>query len=170
MACSTTQCSSSASANQRFIPAVLFTVAGVIAFGVAARAMDAESREDAVKVAEQFIRDGHYDTARKCPEELARLDAQGHYDMQPHCQHYAAAEPHAFAVQETEIFWVVYFRKVPPTCHEGEESLRVVQVFRSSFPTGPRVILKDIELSMSKEAEVLRPNKSMQPMCAAARG
>jgi hypothetical protein len=133
--------------------------------GVKVEAMDAESREDAVRAAEQFIRDGHYDTPRRCPEELARLDAQGLYDMQPHCQHYAAAEQHAFAVQETELFWAVYFRKVPPTCHGKEESFRVVQVFRSAFSTGPRVVLKDIELSLQKEAEVLRPNKTLQPRC-----
>jgi hypothetical protein len=144
----------------------VFTAAGI----GKASAIDSESRVGAVRAAEQFIRDRGYDTARQCPEDLARLDAQGLYDMQPHCQHYAASEAHAFAVDEADIFWRVYFRKVPPSCYKEGESFRVVEVFRLSFPTGPRVVLKDIELFLPEEAIVLGPNKSMQPTCEDARG
>jgi hypothetical protein len=143
-------------------------LAALFAFGTAdAFALDTESREGAVEAAEQFIREGKYDTARRCPEKLTRLDAQKLYDMQPHCRHYAASEGNAHAVQETEIFWLIFFRKVPPSCYEGDESFRVVQVFRHTFPSGSRVQLKDVELFLPREAVTLGRDKPMQRTCEA---
>lgn len=146
--------------------AFLMTTISLLLSGCA-EALDAESQPEAIKAAERFIRENGYDTARKCPDELAEREAKGFYDMQPPCQHYAASEARAFAVLETEIFWRVYFRNVPPDCYPEGESFRIVEVFRASFPDGPRVWLKDIEQSLDHDAVRLRPNNAMQPTCEA---
>jgi hypothetical protein len=122
---------------------------------LAASTTELESQEVAVQLAEQYIRSNSYDTERKCPESLARLDAVGAFNMQPHCRHYRASEATVFAVLDEEILWRVFFRKAPPRYEEGRESFRVVEVFRTASESAARVALKDIELFLPENATLL---------------
>jgi hypothetical protein len=150
--------------EMKVLVATLFAFKSVFAF-----ALDSETRADAIAAAEQFIREEKYDTARRCPEDLQRLDSKKLYHMQPHCRHYAASERNAYAVLETEIFWRIFFRKISPCSSAEGESFRVVEVFRTAAASSARVRLKDIDLLLPNEALRLSADKSMKPTCTDAR-
>lgn len=135
---------------------------------VEAQEDDTETLNGAVQAAEQFILSNALSSERMCPDELRYQDNIGEFDLQPHCRIYTASEAEAFAVLETEIFWRVYFRKVPPSVTRGIESFRVVQVYRESLLADPPAHLHDIELDLDANAVILRKrvasdNNRMEP-------
>jgi hypothetical protein len=112
--------------------------------------------DDAVRVAEQFIQAGDYDTKRNCPESLQQADQARLFDMQRHCRNYDASEATAFAVSDEDRLFRVYFRKSPPEYYDGRESFRVVEVrLFENCPLNGCVALKDIELYLPDGARVL---------------
>jgi hypothetical protein len=116
--------------------------------------VDAITLRGAVRAAEEFLLERGYGTERSCPDGLRYKDQAGEYDMQPHCQAYSASEVEAYA--ETESFWRVFFRKVPPSVHDGLETYRVVHVCRAGAEPESVVTLHDVELLLDKEATILR--------------
>ena len=128
----------------------------VIAGPLWADAVDTATLQGAVRAAEQFLLDNGYGTERSCPADLRYKDQIGEFDMQPHCRDYNASEVKAYAVLETEVFWRVFFRKIPPLIHEGVETYRIVHVYRDWAQPDSPVRLYDIEFSLDPEATLLR--------------
>jgi len=133
----------------------LIALGFALTLGSAAQAVDTDSVEGAIEIAEQYIRNGQYDMPRPCPEGLLYLEAQDFSDEQPPCQHYTASEATAFAVQSSDAVWRVFFRKIVAVDGEQGESFRIIEVLRNDSPQQPRVVLKDIELFLPANATLL---------------
>lgn len=121
-----------------------------------ADSVDTTTLQGAVRAAEQFLLDNGYGTERLCPVDLQYKDELGEFDMQPHCRDYNASEVEAYAVLEIEIFWRVYFRKIPPLIHDGVEIYRIVQVYRDGAQPDSPVKLHDVEFALDPDATILQ--------------
>jgi len=128
---------------------------GPLGFLLLATAQESVTIDAAVRAAERFIRTGHYDVKRDCPEPLQRQDDAGLFDMQRHCRDYDASESIAYAVSDERGFFRVYFRKSPPEQDGDRESFRVVEVeARPGCPADGCASLKDVELFLPAHARV----------------
>jgi hypothetical protein len=114
-------------------------------------------RENAIRAAEDFVKNNKLDTRRPCPKALRVRDAQpSEYSQEelPLCQPYTASESKAYAmVSLDEYGWQMYFRK-----RNDPRYFRLVEVHPKGGPQGlteNQVCLSDRESGSSEGAIVL---------------
>ena len=83
-------------------------------------------RANAIRAAEEFVRQNKLDTQRECPAQLAALDSQRGYEVQAICPYYQASESKAYDTQSIDEFgWKIFFRKL----RAGSSPMRTVVVY-----------------------------------------
>ena len=114
-------------------------------------------RENAIRAAEDFVKNNKLDTRRTCPKAKRMQDAQpSEYSQEdiPLCQPYTASESKAYAmVSIDEYGWQLFFRK-----RDDPRYFRIVEVHPKGGPQGlveEQVCLSDRETSSSEGAIIL---------------
>src|SRR6478672_7843565 len=94
---------------------------------------DVSIRANAIRAAEEFIKNNRLDTKRTCPRALKARDAQPSESIEepPLCQPYTASESKAYAIISIDEYgWRLYFRKI------DSPYFRVVEVYPKGGPQG----------------------------------
>jgi hypothetical protein len=110
---------------------------------------DISIRNNAIRAAEQFVKNNKLDTKRTCPKALRARDAQRTMEDEepPLCQPYSASESKAYAIINMEEYgWLVFFRKRDVDPELGRPlSRRIDVLIPNQWNNSGRVCLYDLE-------------------------